>query len=258
MASRLLMDDYTPPVLALQGVMAMREIFCLEPKVILDPSAGSGIFGQAFRQVWPDAETWAVEPKRIESWFLRQNYDHCTIGTFESSYINGYEDPLPLANADLVMSNPPFHSWREFVRMGLQLVKPGGYVVYLGLTSWNGRSEAGYELFETIPPVAEMKIPGAVGYRIRGNDVRDYCFWVFRRSKGEKPLPCWVSFNLPRLPGKLRKWHEGKKPGRCRNGQELQASSSQYILSSLRERCLPRGVFVPTGSGGGQEKTVAR
>ena len=247
MASSKLMDDYTPFPIALQGVLAMKELFCVEPVVILDPSAGAGIFGQAFRVVWPDAETYAVEPKPVESWFLRQNYDYHTIGFFEDSYSNGDEDPLSLANADLVMSNPPFHSWREFVRLGLKLVKPGGYVVYLGLTSWNGRSEAGYELFEETPPVAEMRIPGAVSYRSRGNDVRDYCFWVFRRSGGEEPLPCWVSFNLPRLPGKWRKWHEGKKPGRCGHGKELQASTTQHLVSSLRDGCLPRGVFVPTG-----------
>ena len=246
-ASRLLMDDYTPPVLALQGVMAMKEIFCLEPKAVLDPSAGAGIFGQAFREVWPDANTYAFEPKAVESWFLRRNYTSHDIGTFEELAAEFVHYP----KFDLVMSNPPFHSWREFVRMGLQLVKPGGYVVYLGLTSWNGRSEAGYELFESTPPVAEMRVPGAVGYRIRGNDVRDYCYWVFRRSRGESSLPCWVSFNLPRLPGSSRKWHRGMKPGRCKHGQELQASSSQYILSSLRARCLPRGVFVPAGSGGG-------
>lgn len=249
-ASRRLMDDYTPPVVALQGVMAMKELFCLDPESILDPSAGAGVFGQAFRTVWPNAHTSAIEPKAVESWFLRQNYDQHVIGEFGPTLVGeGY---------DLVLTNPPFHSWREFVEKSLMVVRPGGYVVFLGLTSWNGRSEAGYELFETIPPVAEMRIPGAVGYRIKGNDVRDYCYWVFRRSRGEAPLPCWVSFNLPRLPGNLRKWHERKKPGRCSHGQELQKSSSQYILSALRERCLPRGLFVPTGSDSRPKETVER
>ena len=234
----------------------MKEIFCVEPVSVLDPSAGSGVFGQAFRVAWPRARTTAIEVKRIESWFLRENYDNHAIGTFEDVY-GSDEDSLPSPNFDLVMSNPPFHSWREFVELGLTLVKPGGYVVYLGLTSWNGRSQAGYDLFDTIPPVTEMKIPGAVGFRIRGNDVRDYCFWVFRRSAGERPLPCWVTFNLPRLPGAYRRWTRGVKPGRCSYGQELQKSGSQHILSSLRQRCLPRGVFVPKGSDCRQEEGVA-
>lgn len=247
MVSKQFMDDYTPPVLALQGVLAVKELFCLEPETILDPSAGSGVFGQAFQVAWPDAHTTAIEPKAIESWYLRKNYSSHGIGTFEGIY-GSDDESLPCPNFDMVMSNPPFHSWREFVTLGLKLVKPGGYVVFLGLTSWNGRSEAGYDLFSDIPPVAEMRIPGAVSYRVRGSDVRDYCFWVFRRSSGMIPLPCWVSFNLPRLPGKMRKWHEGEKPGRSSHGKELQKNNSQYLISSLRERCLPRGVFVSAGS----------
>lgn len=239
MASKEFMCDYTPPVLALQGVLAMRELFCLQPESILDPSAGSGIFGQAFRVVWPDAATWAVEPKGIESWYLSRNYlnhDICSFEEFHSEFLH-YPEVF-----DLVMSNPPFHSWEVFIRMSLLLVKPGGYVCFLGLTAWGSRSESGYDFFHKYPPVAQMRIPGAVSYRSKGNDTRDYCYWVFRRAEGD--IPAWASFNLPRLPGHLRRWHLGHKPGRCSHGKKLQEDSAQHLLSSFRERCVPRGVFV--------------
>jgi hypothetical protein len=239
--SNLLMEDYTPYPVVLQGARAVKELFTVEPPdTILDPSAGAGVFGQAFRQVWPLAQRSAIEPKKFEAWWLSQTYDQYAIGMFQ--------DTLVQEGFDLVMTNPPFHSWEEFVEKACLVVSEGGYVVLLGLTAWGSRSESGYELFQRYCPVAQLRIPGAVSYRSRGNDTRDYCWWVFRRPLrtdiGKLKLGGWLTINLPRLSGKQRKWSNGRKPGRV-HGEEFQEGDERSLIPSFRQRHLSRGLFDP-------------
>jgi len=217
--SKILMGDYTPGPVALQGARAVSNMFLENPPArILDPSAGSGVFGQVFRQVWPKARTHAIEPKAVEAWFLSCNYD--------SYEVNRFEDASTDQKYDLVLTNPPFHSWEEFLIRALSVVVPGGYVVFYGLTAWGARSESGYLLFADYPPAGQLRVPGAVSHRVKGNDTRDYCWWVFRRThEHETNLNYWATFNLPRLPGHERKWTDGVRPGR-QYGAEFQTSEA--------------------------------
>lgn len=236
-ASKELMDDYTPGPVALQGVQALDELFLVEkPSKVLDPSAGSGVFGQVFRQVWPRALTTAVEPKKGEAWYLSCNYDRYSIGT--------YQDTVLPNDFDVIITNPPFHSWKDFVVKSLLCVRPGGFVALLGLTSWGSRSRAGNSLFDNMPPVGQMRITGAVSYRPQGTDSRDYCWWVFRRkfkeSDDQIQLKCWVTLNLPRLESDCRRWPAGRKPGRI-YGQEFQTRTEGLVLPPSRERHIPCG-----------------
>lgn len=230
------MVDYTPGPVALQGARALAELI-ESPRRILDPSAGAGVFGQVFRQVWPEAKTVGVEPKREEAWFLSCNYDEYLIDEFE-----GAEGALYRHDFDLVMTNPPFHSWEAFIPTALSLVRQGGLVCFLGLTSWGSRSTSGAELFEHYTPIAQFRISGAVSYRPKGSDMRDYCWWVFRRQASSVvDAKCWVALNLPRLPSSDRKWGN-TRPGRV-YGEKFQTGLEGDPVSQLGSRHLPCGVF---------------
>src|SRR5690606_25798747 len=200
MDTKRLMEDYTPGPVVMQGVAALRDTLLLDPCTVLDPSAGSGIFGQVFKHVWPKAHRVGVEPKRGEAWYLRNNYDKYALQKFED-----FEDEG--TRYDLVCTNPPFHSWEAFVQKGLAMAAPGGWVVLLGLTSWGSRSTSGAALFKRHLPIAQLRIMGAVSYRTKGNDTRDYCWWIFQNSTPEdERSSSWIALNLPRLAGSDRKW----------------------------------------------------
>lgn len=202
--------DFTPSALVRQ----MFEQFKLryrspDPISMVDAGAGAGVFGQQAKLVLGEDLRASVGVEiRDEEQFTR----HYTLGV-HANFLELEARRFPSAN--LVVGNVPFHLWREFVVHARGIVGPRGWVIFLGLSSWGQRARDGIELFSEVPPFAQWRIAGPIGFRGPGRnpetgkrwgtDTRCYSWWVWRgASMGE--IPSWATTNLPLLPSIERRW----------------------------------------------------
>lgn len=203
--------NYTPINVVRQGLMWWRD---REPLLrhsvhnILDPSAGSGAFGVVFDELWPRANTFALEVRPEELDNLKEVYSEAHTCKFP-------DDVPDLPDyCELVATNPPFPLWREFVEYSMDYLDDNGSVLLLGLDSWGSRSIDGHDFFEVCPPTAQARIAGTVSFRGPGEgaDTRSYSWWLWDKARlgvvhrDEQGLVVWPTVNLPRLPGEARRW----------------------------------------------------
>lgn len=246
--------DYTAPepVIALLRFWLRRAAAPLldpnEEVKILDPSAGAGIFGQVLQRLIPHARTTGVELRGEEDRHLRKNYTSVAICDFEvwaQEHIaerRRYEaycretrqEPHPRAfRFDAITTNPPFSRAfrrdidrktrailrRAWIETCHELLAPGGWLVFVGLTQWGQTLEAS-GLVKAYPPLLQYRFGGRLSFEEHGGtDTREYSGWIWQNSY-DRPLeariaadsePEWVVSNGKPLG--VRKWQAGAIPG---------------------------------------------
>lgn len=221
--------DYTPPAVAVQLLLTLREnlIRPRRPRA-LDPAAGSGCWGRALRAVFQSEHIVGVEPRESEAANLAA-YDVQHVGTFEEFVAASCGRVAPF---DLVATNPPFSAFEAERCWPLSLLESGllhdeSVVAFYGLTQW-GQSDAAQVVLRSWSPFMQFRVGGRVAHRGDGKaDAREYSLWVWgsrdgrSRPMGSLPgrsrpmgsLPSWVTFQLPTLPAELRRWSPTAIPG---------------------------------------------
>lgn len=207
---------FTPRPIVRQGLRYVDRLLRRDPEVVVDPSAGSGVFGQVFSEIWPDSPSLGIEVRGEERPYLIPHYDEVRIGSFL--------DSLPPGPVDLIATNPPFREFPAFVKQGHRWLRGEGVLVLLGLSTW-GQSARGAELFAEYCPVAQLRVGGRIGFRGPGvnpdtgkpwgADQRDYSWWVWVADAD--PLEWmgsqyWRTVQLPPLSAGDRTWQI--RPGR--------------------------------------------
>lgn len=230
--------DYTPIAVCLQVLLALRGYVVCGPR-ILDPAAGSGAWCRAARAVFPGCWIVAVEPRESERANLEDAADEVFIGTLEEYIATG-----PAA-FDLVAGNPPFSAFSKYfwpwliLRNGL--LKPGGSVIFYGLSQW-GQSADGSSHLRIWSPSVQYRVGGRVEHRGKGTktwtkipkskckpggpthewrenggDSREYCHWVWHTNDKAMKLgmrrPQWCTEQLPEMPIGYRQWLPASVPG---------------------------------------------
>lgn len=147
----------------------------MQPRTILEPSAGKGVFVEAARAMWPSSLIYACDidreigpwPDATFSWTL--DYLHS-----DTAWLDSREAPF-----DLIIGNPPFSLALEFVERSLDL---GTVVVFvLRLTFLASVKRAG--LFAAHPPAAVWVLPSRPSFTDDGKtDSADYGVFVWRRD----------------------------------------------------------------------------
>lgn len=129
-----------------------------EPRSILDPAAGDGIWAFCFRERWPNAYIVAIDidPARTKPDFV----DRWITGDFLTL---DRQEILPSGfYIDLVGTNPPYGIQEpgkkkptpcveRFIRKGFSLLTNGGYVSYLLTQGFVGTVDRVAGLFREIP-----------------------------------------------------------------------------------------------------------
>lgn len=204
--------DLTPEPVVHQWLVRLRDVDGLDPRSMLDPSAGDGVFGKVARQVWPDVRIVAVEPRPECREYL---VAHCDV--VETMSLEAY-----LARGtgwfDLIVTNPPFTLALRWVPMLRRLLGADGLLSFLQLSELGQRGlgkrgEDSCALFDANRPTAQFRIPGAIGYRgpginpktnkPHGADMRSYSWWMWTMLSYRQG---WHGDQLPRLPSCDRKW----------------------------------------------------
>lgn len=114
-------DDFYPtPDWCCSGALALLPAD-LSPCWIVDPGAGAGPWGAAARRRWPLATIAGYE---LRETVRPASYNDWIIGDF-------LQQPAPEQAPDLIIGNPPYKHAEAFVRRSLDLLWPGGYLVFL-------------------------------------------------------------------------------------------------------------------------------
>lgn len=171
-------DDHypTPPGLALAAL----RLFPFQPKTILDPGAGTGVWGSVARELWPGAFICGVDntfPDKPPAYDLWRVHDYLS------------DEAAVYSGADLVVGNPPYRSAEEFVRQALRDVMPSGMIIFLlRLAFLEGQARmAG--LWREWPPTSVHVLGKRPSFTGDGKtDATAYAVYVWRKSAG---LPNW-------------------------------------------------------------------
>ena len=199
---------FLPLPVALQGVEAIREhLHVLDDAHILDLGAGAGSIGVALRQVFPAATIVACEPRDEEVSHLLPKYDEVIVGTARQlAALRAGRSARH--DFDLVVSNPPWSIWGEVWECAWSMVRPGGYVVMHGPSTWGHSDESSeyIDVFDDCPPLQQWRVRGRVAYNGgAATDNRKVSWWVWRMG-APKGVRGWWSINLPALEAEQRRW----------------------------------------------------
>jgi SAM-dependent methyltransferase len=196
--------DFTPRGVVRQIVQRLRWLMDGPPtRRILDPAAGHGVYADELRRAFAGAHITAVEVRDECGIDLERYADALYLTAFE---VFAETRPEPF---DLIVTNPPFRYWARFVDLALQMLKPGGLVCFLGLSTW-GQSAT---VAESFVPQQQLRVVGRIGYRGPGinpatdapwgTDQRDYSHWLWSPTWEHR---WWSAENLPALAAPDRTW----------------------------------------------------
>lgn len=120
-------DHYVSPIGAVRAGLRLAENPA--PAMVLDPSAGDDARWVVEAQHrWPAADGWALElrnvpqPRGIQHWYSGVSFLKVA--------------PQFAGLCDLVIGNPPFALMTEFIEAGLDCLRDGGELIYLGRTNF--------------------------------------------------------------------------------------------------------------------------
>ena len=159
---RAAFDFYeTEPDFCVAAMGAMRDMGIPEPKKILDPGCGTGVWGWAAKQVWPKALVHGVELQAQSSFNRKNDGNQYQWGRY--SKVHWGQDYLtfnPKVRFDLVIGNPPYRLAEEFVRKSFRLVNPvTGYIVFLLRLAFLEGQKRADDLWRVIPPARVFVLP---------------------------------------------------------------------------------------------------
>lgn len=191
------MDAYMTPLPLAQAICRRLTALGINPKLILEPSAGTGNFIRAAYETWHHARIDAIEPDLNRAGSLTRlrteaGFTVCTkidIGTFETAFVAG--------RPGLILGNPPYSHALEHVRLALDL---GHYTAFLLRMSflasqervrefWDKQPESGASLRFLIPLAERPSFTG------KGTDNSEYAVYVWERGyKGRAEITkhLWV------------------------------------------------------------------
>jgi hypothetical protein len=132
---RVKLDVYPTPIEYARAALKRTNMFCgitSHPRV-LDPGAGSGIWGQAVREQFPCAEIHGTEIRDVPK---PEHYDFWHLGNFENFSAKDGFFRLP-TKFDLIVGNPPYYVLEAFMDKSLELLEDSGVLSFLLPTSFS-------------------------------------------------------------------------------------------------------------------------
>lgn len=152
----------------------------LEATRILDPGAGTGIWGRAARRLYPYAHIMGYEVRT------------------ETEKPNAYdvwrhEDFLlspPFEHSNLVIGNPPYEYAEQFVRGGLDNLLSGGYLIFLLRLNFLESQARVKTLYRDYPPQTVIVRASRVSFTGDGqSNATAYAYFIWQKGwKGETVL----------------------------------------------------------------------
>jgi hypothetical protein len=113
------------------------------PTTILDPGAGTGVWGEAAGEFYPHAAITGVEIRldaRVPAAYNYWYHDDFRLWT------------PPDEDFDLIIGNPPYKYAEAFIRFGMDVLRPDGTMCFLLRLAFLEGQNRGKELWRRLPP----------------------------------------------------------------------------------------------------------
>lgn len=140
---------------------------------ILEPSAGNGAIIQALRNHGYTNRIDAVEIRPEERAQLEALADNVTIGSFF--------DYNPGLGYDVIIGNPPYSMALEFINKSLELLHPGGLLIFLLRTNFL-ESEKRFRWWQEHPLSGLYTLHKRPSFTGHGTDATSYSWFVWERG----------------------------------------------------------------------------
>ena len=140
---------------------------------ILEPSAGNGQIVRVLREGGYDNRIDAVELRPEERGALEALADNVTIGSFFD-----YE---PDCGYDVIIGNPPYSLALDFINKSLELLHPGGLLIFLLRTNFL-ESEKRFKWWQEHPLSGLYTLHKRPSFTGRGTDATSYSWFVWERG----------------------------------------------------------------------------
>ncbi len=180
----------TPLALAEAAIRLLPKAF--NPIYVLDPGAGSGVWGRAARRVYGSRPLSMDGIEIREDARITPDYDLWHRGDFLKTDIpNGYT---------LIAGNPPYAQAEAFIRRSMNLLVLGGYLVQLLRLAFLETQERGYGLWLELPPkevyvCVERPSFYPKGHPKAGNtDATAYAIYIWQKGWAGKTELKWLSW----------------------------------------------------------------
>lgn len=144
------------------------------PDSILDPGAGSGVWGKAARDLYPRALITGVE-LRPDAIPPAETYTAWHTGDFRL-YDPGWKH-------DLIMGNPPYKYAEAFIRHSLSMLKDYGWLVFLLRLAFLEEQDRGKDFWRKFPPERVSVCSQRPSFTGDGNtDATAYAVYYWRKG----------------------------------------------------------------------------
>lgn len=170
---RIESDYYATPIDAVYKLIYNYEI-AVPFDAILEPSAGNGIIIEALREAGYKNHIHAIEIRGEEKENLNRFAD-----TVE---INNFLDADPAIQYDVIIGNPPYSLAQEFIDKALQILKPGGRLIFLLRTNFL-ESKKRFEWWQDKPPTRLYVLSKRPSFTGKGTDATSYSWFIWEKSR---------------------------------------------------------------------------
>lgn len=168
-------DFYATPFDAVYSLL--RHIDIPDDAVILESGAGNGNIIKALRDRDYSNHIDAVELRESERVNLELWADNV--------YIGDYLTMDGLNTYDLIIGNPPYSLAREFIDKSLQLLKPGGRLIYLLRTNFL-ESNKRFKWWQDKLPSGLYTLHKRPSFTGKGTDATSYSWFIWTNGEIDK------------------------------------------------------------------------
>lgn len=179
-------DHYPTPLAVAQHALATI------PKphagaVVLDPGAGTGVWGRVVRATWSGCRLIGVDLPCVAP---APEYD-----TWVSDDFIAWSRQQPGAWVDVVVGNPPYGDMAErFVWSSLHLLKAGGRLVFLLPLEFLGGQARGAGLYREAPPMRVLVSSRRIDFVGGSGDMRTHAIYTWRKGWSGDTTIGWFDY----------------------------------------------------------------
>ena len=141
---------------------------------ILEPGAGNGNIIKALREKGYTNHITAIELRKDESDRLTDLADRTIIADFLTYESN--------QKYDVIIGNPPYTLAQEFIDRSLDLLNPGGRLIFLLRTNFL-ESKKRFSWWQDKPPTKLFVLSKRPSFTGKGTDATSYSWFIWEKSK---------------------------------------------------------------------------